>query len=595
MSDLQGAWRHPVTRGRALLSSPLGRNAIFLLVGQVMVMLSGFTFWAIASRLSEASAVGIAGSLILASALVATVSVVGANQGLVRFLPSTSSPSRMLATAVSIVTVATIIVASVTFSFLSNNSDLGHSRILLAALFVLNSLALAVGMVADAAMLAHNRVGWNSLAYVIASLTCLGLISVVGQFGAVGVLAVNALLYGIVASVSLVLLSREKRFTWRPTFDASIARELASFAGASYLAGILWMTPVLILPSIALPVIGATSTGYLMITMTLFNVLLLISVASTQSLFASLSADANDPKRRTRSVLTFTLVLVLAGSLFLAAAGFAILSFFGDDYAVWGYPLLLWLIPSAFLATINLVGNVHLKHRSRLRRLVIFNAVRLGVTLGFWIAFLPSLGLSAVPAGFLLGHGVLCCAHLIFLTADHRAATRSERTPRQTENRSNAVRWIVVTGVAIATLVVLTVWSSAIRDEVVSLGIWTQPQPLTEMYFANHSVLPNTYRSGEPLTFTVVLHSQEKAAETYTYRVFFINEAGLKGDVLNSGSVTLSPGQQESLSIAIMPPETATREKVSIVATRVTSTLEASGPNAKSDSLTLNFWTAPRL
>ena len=81
-------------RIRKLLRVSLYRNAGYLMLASGVNSLAGFVFWAVAARLYPAEGVGLAAAAISAMGLLALLSTLGMDYGLIRFLPGSGDKAR---------------------------------------------------------------------------------------------------------------------------------------------------------------------------------------------------------------------------------------------------------------------------------------------------------------------------------------------------------------------------------------------------------------------------------------------------------------------------------------------------------------------
>ena len=100
MSRIAAALDHR-TRLTALMRQSLFANAGYMLGITLVGSLAGFVFWGMAARLYQPQEVGIASSMASAVALLANIASLGVSIGLVRFLPETPHPSRLLNTSLA--------------------------------------------------------------------------------------------------------------------------------------------------------------------------------------------------------------------------------------------------------------------------------------------------------------------------------------------------------------------------------------------------------------------------------------------------------------------------------------------------------------
>jgi O-antigen/teichoic acid export membrane protein len=200
-----------------------------------------------------------------------------------------------------------------------------------------------------------------------------------------------------------------------------LVKPYASFVRASYVAGILWVAPILSLPFMALSLVGERLVGYLAMSLTLFNALLQFPSSSSQALFASLSASEVNSGWKVKRAFRDTVLITICASLALAVLGRAVLELFGEDYAKNGYLVLLLLIPSAVVASANLICNAILKVRGHLGTLMIVNFLGFSVSSLVWVLNLKELGIIAVPFGLILGHAIMLSAHGLIALRRHKS------------------------------------------------------------------------------------------------------------------------------------------------------------------------------
>jgi len=397
------------------------KNSSFLFFGQMTVTLAGFAFWALAARSESVYEIGIAASLITSSSLVAAISLFGANQAVIKFLPTSKEKNATLRTIISVVGLSSLLLASLSFLLLASAIQFKSSVYWYFAIFVLNSCTVAVNIVIDSAMLSYGKTGRNLLSYLISSSLCLASLTTLSNFGAGGIVAANCILYGGNLVLNFLALRGIGAITMKPLLQMDLVKPYASFVRASYVAGILWVAPILSLPFMALSLVGERLVGYLAMSLTLFNALLQFPSSSSQALFASLSASEVNSGWKVKRAFRDTVLTTICASLALAVLGRAVLELFGEDYAKNGYLVLLLLIPSAVVASANLICNAILKVRGHLGTLMIVNFLGFSVSSLVWVLNLKELGIIAVPFGLILGHAIMLSAHGLIALRRHKS------------------------------------------------------------------------------------------------------------------------------------------------------------------------------
>ena len=393
----------------------LTRNSSYLLLGQLTVALAGFSFWALAARSESVSDIGIAASLVSTSALVAAISLFGANQGVVKFLPTSKDKKETLSLIVTVVGLSSLFLGTMAFTVLAITVPLTSDVYWYGSIFVLNSFTVSVNIVIDSAMLSYGKTSRNLVSYLIASSLCLIALPVLSSYGPAGIVAANTILYGGNLVLNVYALKRLNAISFRPSFQIPILKPYASFAGASYLSGIFWIAPVLCLPALTMTQLGEGVVGYLAIVITFFNALLMFPTSISQSLFAALSFSELNLGPQVKRAFRDTLLVTICACIALGLLSRWALGLFGEDYVKNGHLVLLLLIPSALVASANLVCNSILKSRAQLGTLLLVNFLGFTISISVWIFTLKPFGLMAVPIGLILGHTIMLSAHAIAL------------------------------------------------------------------------------------------------------------------------------------------------------------------------------------
>src|SRR4051812_22466809 len=89
-----------------LRHDPLYMNSIFMMGSTAMVSGSGFFFWMIATHLYHDSQVGLATALVSTIGFIMSLSILGFNYSIIRFLPKSKNKNQLLSTSVVIIALA---------------------------------------------------------------------------------------------------------------------------------------------------------------------------------------------------------------------------------------------------------------------------------------------------------------------------------------------------------------------------------------------------------------------------------------------------------------------------------------------------------
>lgn len=90
-----------------------------------------------------------------------------------------------------------------------------------------------------------------------------------------------------------------------------------------------------------------------------------------------------------------------------------------------------------------------------------------------------------------------------------------------------------------------------IANTIESLHLSPQPETFTELYFENHTTLPNSITRGELYHFSFTLHNLEYQTTTYPYKIYIQRDTAIVP--LEEGSVTLNHDSYKTINIEFGP------------------------------------------
>jgi hypothetical protein len=128
------------------------------------------------------------------------------------------------------------------------------------------------------------------------------------------------------------------------------------------------------------------------------------------------------------------------------------------------------------------------------------------------------------------------------------------------------LKWVAVTMIGIA-IIGGAYYFTTHRSDVarqITLATTHQPEPITELYFADPEVLPAsipTAPSQLPVEF--VIRNQESKTLDYTYRISFSDASGAAVTTAD-GKVSLKDGQSQSITQIIAVPSGQGRGAISV-------------------------------
>jgi O-antigen/teichoic acid export membrane protein len=396
-------------RDRPTSPSRLVRNALWLLGSTAATSLFGLVFWSVAARMYSVTQIGNATSLITAVSLLAYLSLFGLNGSLVKFLPGAVHPDRQVSAALSIAGGAGLVLGVgyvILLPVIAPRTAHAFRGPALWLLFAVIVVAAAVNLATDSVFIAYRAAHWNPVVdglvqggtklLPLVALAAAGTVGIVTAYGAGSIAA---------AACSVWLISWRLGLRLRPTRRLGALDGYLSFSAASYVSSLLNLTPLLLLPLIALDKLGSRSAGYYYIAFQMANMLGAIPFAVCESLFAELAhAPAAFVRLARRSAVVIVVTLVPAVTA-VAIAARLVLSLFGPSYVLHATTLLRLLCLGTVPVAVNTWASFLLKSRRHMAWLIWSNVFYVLTAAGLAFSLTP-FGLPGIGAAWIAANGV---------------------------------------------------------------------------------------------------------------------------------------------------------------------------------------------
>ncbi|MEK7153849.1 MAG: oligosaccharide flippase family protein, partial [Patescibacteria group bacterium] len=194
-------WRH-------FMNDSLYRNSIYLLLNMGLTAVAGFVFWAICTRLYPAEEVGYATVLFGALGLATSLSNLGMNRTLVRFLGSSKTPARDLVSKLLLVALGSTVVG-VVLSFFLDAFGVERTSASVVAVFIASALFMSVKLLFDNVFIALKSASGTLIENAAFNLVKLVLPVATVSLGFIGIFSAQ-LAAAVAAVIISVLLLRGK-------------------------------------------------------------------------------------------------------------------------------------------------------------------------------------------------------------------------------------------------------------------------------------------------------------------------------------------------------------------------------------------------
>ena len=399
---------------RERLSTPVVRNAMYLIATEALGAVLGLLFWAVAARVFPDADVGVGAVLITSGTLLAILSTLGFNISLVRFLPERGTRvARLINTSVTIGTVVAVVLSLVfgivagrwlpALAFLSANP-------VLVVLFVFFTAVWTAYLLFDAAFIGLGRAKYvllrsaiyNGLKIPLPLALQVVLTAPFALFSAwgIGLLAAN-----VVAAVMLVA-AVVPSFRLRPDLDRAAVRSMVRYSAANHVTNVLGAMPGLVFPFLVALALPPENAAYFYVAWVIANFLFIVPGSIFTSVFAEGSRWLPGLRGHALDGMYLSLAILVPGVAAVLLAGPAVLGALKPTFQAAAVPLLNMLAVASFFVAINVLYITVLRVDKRMRPVV---GIYLGTTLaalalGYPLMLSP-LGLLGAGVGFTVSQG----------------------------------------------------------------------------------------------------------------------------------------------------------------------------------------------
>lgn len=399
---------------KSLYGVSLYRNAGYLMLNSGIFAITGFFFWIVAAKLYPVEAVGISSASISAVGLIAMLSVLGLDYGLIRFLPSAGERANVMINSCFTIGGIVSFVFAIIFlaglgvwspALLPIRNNVGYS-----IAFVFFAMIATQQSFSGQSYIAVRKTGFSLIQGMIAGLLrFVPLVILPAYFERFGIFTswALALCLAVIVSVLFLLPRVHKGYVSMPTIRKDIVGEMIRFSFANYIANILSMLPQLILPLMVVNLLGAEKNAFYYIGWSMAGIVFMIPQAASLSLLAEASFDEKYIKSQLMRSLKLIFTLLVLAIVILLLSGDKLLLIFGRDYAENATKLLWVLAGSALPLSLNYLYFTIKRVEKEMKSVIWLNAFIAVATLGIACFLLPRMGIIGAGLAWLISQSTV--------------------------------------------------------------------------------------------------------------------------------------------------------------------------------------------
>lgn len=395
------------------VKEPFYKNSFFLLLNNGSGAVLGFVFWVVAARFYPPEEVGVASALIAAMMLLATLSRLGFDMGIIRFLPAEADKKGMINSCLTVTGLASLIMCLIFVAgldFWSPALSFIRKDIPFMIVFIGFTVAFTLSIMLSGTFVAFRRAEFSFSQNMIVCVLRVALPVVAVSAGVFGLFFSWGIGLCLATAISLFLFLPRLQPMYRPVpkIKKSTTNDMVRFSFMNYAVGLLQGIPTYVLPLIIINIFNSATTAYFRIAWAIAGTLFLtVPVAVSTSLFAEGSHYPERLRMNAFRAAVLMLALVIPGIIILFFLGDKILLLFGTAYSENGLRamqiLSLASIPAIFLQLYLVTRMVQM----RMKPVILVVALNVASALGMIYALLPRWGLIGVSIGWSSGQTIV--------------------------------------------------------------------------------------------------------------------------------------------------------------------------------------------
>ncbi len=414
-----------------IITDPQYKNSILNMASTFILSALGFFFWIIIARLYKTENVGIATTLISIMTLLSTFTIMGLNSSLTRFLPKSLNKDELINSSFVIVTLATLlpcVIFLLGLQIFSPQLVFLRSNVLYVSSFVIFIIFSSWNILVDSIFIAFRAASNILIKNTVISVSKLILPFALITFGAYGVFASAASAQALGVLIGLIILSLKFKVRHSILVNVSLLKKHSAYSLANYVVVFMRSMPALVLPVIILNVLSAKYAAYFYVASMIQNVLLIIPLATEQSLLAEGSHNEAELKKHIKKALSTIVVILIPATTIIVLFGNILLQFFGKSFASEAFQFLQLYSASTIFTALLLIAGAILNIKHKIKTLVIMNVLFAVLTLCLSYAFI-SYKLIGIGWGWIIGQAIAGIVATYFIIRNYSDNSQLQALP----------------------------------------------------------------------------------------------------------------------------------------------------------------------
>lgn len=407
---------------RKVAANALYRNSLFLVGSSAILSGCGFIFWLVCARFYTPFQIGQATAFISLMNLIASFSILGIGNTLMRYLATSEHKNEKLSMAFLLTGIASLVLYAIyvlgIHLFTPSLAYILQSTLYIIVLCI-GILVSTYNVLFDSVFIAYRSANYTLIKNTLMSVGKIVFPLFLLTLGGFGIVAAVIVATSMSVLFSFVILRKKFNFAIVPHFSTSILRQMWRYSFGNYVANFVTTLPTYLLPIYVLNKVGTSESAYYYVSYMIANLLYTIPFSVSNSLVAEGSFNLDNKISHIKRSIKATLLLLVPAILGVLVFGKYILLAFGKTYSSSGLVLLYLLSFASIFIAINSICVAILRIEERIKALLGYSVILSVSTIGLSVLLTP-YKLTGIGIAFLLATAIGCVYNAIVVAKPYK-------------------------------------------------------------------------------------------------------------------------------------------------------------------------------
>jgi len=389
-------------------------NSMWIVLNALALSGFGFFFWIINARLFSSHQLGLASTLIAASELLVTLSLLGFDLAMIRYYPNSPDKREIINSCFTLSGIFAVLSSALFVLFakfrIPELSVMWNFR--WGSIFIIFVTFYLFFRLQSSVLIAQKRAKYVFYKTILFSVLKLLFPFTLVILGALGIISAWAI--GLIASVIIGVIFI--KMIPRVHISKKTIKKMFSFSAVNYISTFLALAPESLLPLLITSRLGTSETAYFYISWNISSILFIVPISISRTLLAE---ESNRLHKNMKKSIKFIAMLLLPSVIIAVAISKYLLLVFGVEYSENAHRLLQVLIVSSIPFAINTVYVCVQNVRHNLKAVLVVHLMLAACIFGL-SSLLLSRGIIYVGVSWLVSHLLMACGLLILVSVNRR-------------------------------------------------------------------------------------------------------------------------------------------------------------------------------